>query len=374
MSDESVLGRATASGDAAVPGPRAIEGDDAPERGPEPERQAGPDHGAAPDPRRRRRRTVLLVLLLALAAAVALFGIWYLLNRKPISEFPLPGITIQPVPHYSYSIYDVVAPTGVAVNADGSRIYATQTEADPQVIAFDAAGNQVASFKPPVTAGREHVPVYVAVNPVNGDVYVSDRATGTVEVYAADGAHLRTFDPGPDLEGWAPLGLAFDAAGSLFVTSVGAPFQAVHRFAPDGAFVRTYGQPGDFNFPNGVAVDRTGNVYVTDSNNGRLVVFDGDGAEVAQIPRGARPGELGLPRGTTVDDAGRIYVADVTLQGVQVYKALTADVSQPEYLGRFGEQGSGDGGFRQPNAVAVDGRSHVYVADWRNNRIQVWTH
>jgi sugar lactone lactonase YvrE len=260
------------------------------------------------------------------------------------------------------------------VNADGSRIYATQTEGERQVIAFDGAGKQVASLKPPATATGDHVPVYVAVNPLNGDVYVSDRPAATVYVYSADGAYLRAFDPGPGLEGWAPLGLAFDTEGDLFVTSLGAPFQAVHEFAPDGTFVRTYGKADDFNFPNGVAVDAAGNVYVADSNNGRLVVFNRDGSQLGVIGPGSGAGNLGLPRGTAIDDSGRVYVADVSQQGVQVYGVLATGETRPRYIGGFGEEGSGDGAFRLPNAVAVDGRSRVYVADWRNNRIQVWSY
>jgi DNA-binding beta-propeller fold protein YncE len=380
---------ATSPADGTAPGPTLDTADMArPDGAPAPtggtvsgdgaatEQATTPDPEATPRRRGRRRRILLLLLPLLLLAATALlaFGGWYLVNRKPVSELPVPGIAVEAVPHYSFSIYDVVAPTGVAVSADGSRIYATQTEGDPQVIAFDGSGRQVASLKPPATSSGDHVPVYVAVNPVNGDVYVSDRPAGTIYVYSAAGSYLRAFDPGPSLRGWAPLGLAFDAKGNLFVTSVGAPFQAVHEFGPDGTLIRTYGKANDFNFPNGVAADAAGNVYVADSNNGRMVVFDPLGNRLGAIGRGAGTGDLGLPRGMAIDDSGRIYVADVSQQGVQVYHLLTAGESAPRHVGRFGEEGSGDGGFRLPNAVAVDGRSRVYVADWRNNRIQVWTY
>jgi Uncharacterized conserved protein len=360
MSDESTLPAAAQGADSVID-PLFADGG------------AATEPGTAPD-RQRRRRRILLLLLLAATAVLLLFGGWYLIFRKPISELPLPGITVAPVPHYSYSIYDVVAPTGVAVNADGSRIYATQTEGDRQVIAFDASGKQVASLKPPVTGGGDHVPVYIAVNPVNGDVYVSDRPAATVYVYSADGSYLRAFDPGPDLKGWAPLGLVFDPKGDLFVTNVGAPFQAVHEFGPDGTFIRTFGKADEFNFPNGVAVDTNGNVYVTDSDNGRLVVFDRDGNELGVIRRGVSVGDLGLPRGAAIDDSGRIYVADISQQGIQVYQALTTGQTAPKFISGFGEEGTADGSFRLPNAVAVDARSRVYVADWRNNRIQVWTY
>ena len=359
--DGSVLGPSIPIGDVAPGGEVASGG------------EVAPGGDVAPE-RGRRRRIALLLLLLAATAALMTIGGWYLLNRKPISELPVPGVTVEAVPHYSFSIYDVVAPTGVAVNADGSRIYAAQTEGDPQVVVFDGSGTVVGSLKAPATAGGTHLPVYVAVNPTSGDVYVSDRPAASIYIYSADGAYLRAFDPGPDLAGWAPLGLAFDTKGDLFVTSVGAPFQAVHEFGPDGTFVRTFGKANDFSFPNGVAVDASGNVYVADSNNGRLVVFAPDGSQLGVIGRGAGAGNLGLPRGIAIDDSGRVYVADLSLQGVQVYHVLATGDARPQNIGAFGEGGSGDGGFKLPNAVAVDGRSRVYVADWRNNRIQVWTY
>ena len=123
-----------------------------------------------------------------------------------------------------------------------------------------------------------------------------------------------------------------------------------------------------------MAVDANGNVYVSDSNNGRLVTFDRDGNELGVIRRGVSVGDLGLPRGAAIDDAGRIYVADVSQQGIQAYQAIATGERQPKFIGGFGEEGTADGAFRLPNAVAVDGRARVYVADWRNNRIQVWTY
>jgi DNA-binding beta-propeller fold protein YncE len=325
-------------------------------------------------PQHRRRRKALLIILLILFSAFLVFTGWYLVYRKPVTAIPLPGVTVEALPHYAFSIYGVTAPTGVAVNAEGSRIYATQTEGDPSVVVFDGSGNPIATLKPPANAGGNHVPVYVAVNPTNGDVYVSDRAAGAIYIYAPDGGYRRTFDPGSDLKGWAPLGLAFDSKGDLFVTSLGQPFQAVHEFGPDETFIQTFGKPDEFDFPNGVAVDANGNVYVSDSNNGRLFVFDPSGARVALVKRGASEGDLGLPRGLAIDDSNRIYVADIAVHGIQAYHTVALGDRAPKYIGRFGVEGSADGAFLFPNAVAVDSRSRLYVADWRNGRIQVWTY
>jgi DNA-binding beta-propeller fold protein YncE len=331
---------------------------------------------AAEDPdekRRRRRKAGILLLLASLLGVFVLFTGWYLINRKPVTELPLPGIA-ESIPHYAYSLYGVRAPTGVAVSPDGGRVYVTQTEGDPSVVIFDGNGTQLETVKPPVTTGGDHVPVYVALNPTNGDLYVSDRPTGSIYVYSKEGVFRSKFDPGEDLTGWQPLGMAFTPQGDLYVTDVSGPFNRVHRFAADGSFVRTIGEAGQFSFPNGVAIDSVGNVYVTDSNNGRLVIFDPSGQQRAVVGRGASEGDLGLPRGTAIDDDGRIYVVDTIAQGVQLYRVLGEQDRAPEYIGRFGIQGTQDGAFQYPNGVAVDTRARIYVTDWRNNRVQVWTY
>ena len=72
--------------------------------------------------------------------------------------------------------------------------------------------------------------------------------------------------------------MTFDAVGNLYVTDVGPEPPAGAGLRPSRqALIRTIGTTAGLNFPNGVAVDAAGNVYVTDSNNGRLVVFDADG-------------------------------------------------------------------------------------------------
>ncbi len=327
---------------------------------------------AGPEPVSRRRKA-LLVLLASTCAGFVVFSGWYLLNRKPITVLPLPVIAAEQVPHYAFSVYGVTAPTGVAVSTDGSRIYVTQTEQDAKVLVLDRDGRVLATAVPPASTGTQHTPVYVALSPTSGDLYVSDRPTGSIYVFSADGVYRRTFDPGPGLSGWQPLGLSFDQHGDLFVTDVSGPYHRVHELGPDGALLRTIGSAGLFNFPNGVAADSAGNIYVSDSNNGRLVVFDPSGDQVAVIRRGAAQGDLGLPRGIAIDGDGRVYVVDTMAQGVQIYHAYQAGGRTPAFIGRFGAEGTADGGFEYPNAVAADARGRIYVTDWRNNRVQVWS-
>ncbi len=215
---------------------------------------------------------------------------------------------------------------------------------------------------------------YVAVNPTNGDVWTTDRTAGLVYVYAADGTFKEVFNSGEKYASWQPLGIGFDAKGDVYVTDVSGATQLVHEFLPDGTLVRDFGADDSLGFPNGVAVDSAGNVYVSDSNNGRLLVYSSTGARIGVVERGSAADQLGMPRGIVVDDRSQVYVVDTSAQHVQVYSTLAAGQASPRYLDAFGSEGTVDGTFEFPNGIAVDGRGRVYVADWNNNRIQVWSY
>ena len=163
--------------------------------------------------RRRRRKAIILVGLLALLTIFSMFAGWYLITRKPISELPLPGISDETLPHYEFSIYGIDRPIGIVASPSGDRIYVAETAGDRTVIAYDGKGTEVARFVPPDSVPGSRIPVYVALDPVAGEVYVSDRATAKIYVYSPDGTYQRTFEPKPKPADWQPLGLAFDRAG-----------------------------------------------------------------------------------------------------------------------------------------------------------------
>jgi DNA-binding beta-propeller fold protein YncE len=325
---------------------------------------------AQPEDRRRRRKILILLLLLGSLLVLLGIAIWYLLFRQPL---PLPIIPPPSVPSYSTSIYGAADPSGVAVSPAGDRIYVAETGGDKVVRIFDAGGNELGVLQPPAESGAEHVPVYLAVDPTNADVYVSDRPAGAVYVYDRDGTFKSEFRPAVAIEGWQPLGLTFDADGNLYVTDLAAPARVL-KFDATGKLLLTFGDGEGMNFPNGVAVDADGLIYVTDSNNGRLLVFGTDGVLLSKIGRGAGAGNLGLPRGIAIDGQGRAFVVDSSGQGVLVYRALASGQEQPEHLGFFGGHGVADGQFAFPMGVAVDTHGRVYVADTANGRIQVWSY
>ena len=325
------------------------------------------------EPRRRRRKAILALLLLGLLAMLMTIAIWYLLFRQPI-PVPLPIIPESKVPAYATAVYGSQQPSGVAVSPSGDRIYVAQSAGDRSGAVFDAGGTKVGTMAPPASTGTDHAPVYLAVDPLTSEVYVSDRLTGMIYIYDRDGAYQRELTLAVPRPGWQPLGLAFDTAGNLYVTDLSGPYQKVLVIDRTARVIRTLGENDKLNFPNCVAVDGAGNVFVTDSNNGRLLMFDTNGTVRAQVGRGAGQGNLGLPRGLAVDESGRVFVADSTGQGVFFYRAPADDSRRLDYLGFVGGEGVGEAQFEFPNSVSVDARGRVYVADTFNDRVQIWSY
>jgi DNA-binding beta-propeller fold protein YncE len=325
----------------------------------------------SPEERRRRRRFVLLFLLLGGMLLMILLIIWYLLFRQPL---PLPVPTVIDLPEYTTSLYGASNPIGVGTTSDGSRIYVAQSEGDRLVLVLDANGNEIGTAEPGTETGLDHVPVWVALDPLTDDLYVSDRPTGSVIVYDKDGTYLRTFSQAVRNPGWQPMGLAFDAAGNLYVANLAGLAARVEMYDRAGNLIRTFGDTDQLSFPNGIAVSKDGDLFVADSNNGRLLAYRPDGTLIAQVGRGVNEGKLGMPRGVAVDGSNRVYVGDATGQGISILQWTSGAGAKFDYLGFIGSYGVDDGHFNFPNGVAVDGRGRIYVGDSRNNRVQIWSY
>ncbi|MBL8762933.1 MAG: NHL repeat-containing protein [Phycisphaerae bacterium] len=122
------------------------------------------------------------------------------------------------------------------------------------------------------------------------------------------------------------------------------------------------------NHPRGVASDAAGNIYVADTNNHRVRVYDRAGAFLFGFGgRGAGNGQLNGPFGIAVDAQGNIVVADTGNNRVQVFSGAGV------YKFKFGSTGTGNGQFRFPAGIAVGPTGDIYVADTDNDRVQVFS-
>ncbi len=118
----------------------------------------------------------------------------------------------------------------------------------------------------------------------------------------------------------------------------------------------------------GVAIDHVGdNIYWVDEGNDfiyRFPLTSSGGAPMTMGTEGIGNSQFHSPHGIAVDRTGNVYVADTTNYRIQIFdKDLT-------YISQFGGEGTGAGQFESPWAVTVDKYGYIYVTDTGNNRIQ----
>jgi sugar lactone lactonase YvrE len=178
-------------------------------------------------------------------------------------------------------------------------------------------------------------------------------------------------DPNP-LNG--PSDLAIGPSGELYV--VDTLNGRVQVFDSFGVFVRMWGSAGDgigqFNFVGGgdgfgaIDVDQQGNVFVTDWVNRRVQRFDQDGRFITSWGAVDAAGTqfFSIASGLAVDRDGNVYVSDYERQKVFKFNR------EGTLLISWGERGAGEGQLNSPFYVFVASDDSVYVADLGNNRIQ----
>jgi hypothetical protein len=161
--------------------------------------------------------------------------------------------------------------------------------------------------------------------------------------------------------------VAVDSEGHIHVLRRGDP--PILVFAPDGVFLRAYGEGAIFD-PHGISIDARNRVWVVDRDAHEVVVFAISGAPILTLgerhePRWADP--FNHPTRAAVAADGEIYVAD-GYGNARVHRFSP----QGEWIASFGEVGHGPGQFMTPHSVIVDRQDRVLVCDRENNRVQVF--
>ena len=133
----------------------------------------------------------------------------------------------------------------------------------------------------------------------------------------------------------------------------------------------------------GVALDGSGNLYIADEDNSRVRKVDGSGTITTVAGTGtagfsgdggpATSAELNFPGGVAVDGSGNLYIADAINHRVRKVDG-SGTITTVAGTGTFGF--SGDGGpatsaeLNDPDGVAVDGSGNLYIADFDNSRVR----
>src|SRR5262245_18877390 len=170
-----------------------------------------------------------------------------------------------------------------------------------------------------------------------------------------------------------PTNLALGPNGDLFITD-GYGNARVHKFAPDGRLICSWGEPGggrgQFRIPHGIAVDREGTVYVADRENSRIQLFSSDGKFLEEWPEIARPCQI------TFDTEGNALVAELGYRA-GMWPGISAPTphgtggrvrifdSRGQLLTRWGggDEPTSTGDFYAPHDVCIDSHGDIYVAE-----------
>lgn len=139
----------------------------------------------------------------------------------------------------------------------------------------------------------------------------------------------------------------------------------VQVFDYDGNSLFQFGKSGEkkgeFRFPYGIAADAAGRIYVADMYNGNISVFDQDGTFLNYF---GTADDFKGPAGLQID-GNYLYVSDVNKHKILVY---TLDGKK---MMEFGAKGEQNGQLRSPNAVFVK-NGQIFISDTGNDRVQVF--
>ena len=323
-------------------------------------------------PNESRMAPKLLLLAALLITGTVLVGAYALPAETPSAEGPpiaLGGLSqlVFPAP----VIAQVEQPAGepwtmpVAAAVVGNTTFVLDT-GNNRVLKLDPAGRVLATFdtadgggppmQQPLAIASDGIHLFIA-NSLAADLLVLDltgRLQRVVSLEAAPG------EPAP-----RPIGVAVMPGGGLAVSD--ADNHRVLRLDGEGHVLwsagtgaRAGGQEG-FNVPGALTVDGSGNIYVVDTLNGRVVELSPDGAFLRQFGRlGDSAGTLSRPKGVAVDAEGRVFVSDGLLAAVEVFAA------DGTYVGFIGRRDPADPTspslFQAPAGLLLAGET-LYVTD-----------
>jgi hypothetical protein len=356
------------------------------------------------------------------------FAALMLLAGALYAQPPVPVIPFDSIPGYfKYSPdMNLGEVLGVAVNSKGHVLMINHPgsgttgplygNASTQLLEFDEAGKFVREVGRGVYGlGYAHGARYDKYD----NLWIVDKGTHTVMRFNPAGyvtLNLGRRPEGPDEPDWfkgnglgrggievrpappaidgyfrSPTDVAFDSDDNIYISD-GYVNSRVAKYDKHGNWVKSWGQrggggphadqnPGSFNTPHNIGIDRQNNVYVADRGNRRIQVFDRDGnfknfivlnapydkkrhPVLGNVPANApdetQPWTICITQGptqylyTSDQEPGRIY--KLTLDG--------------KIVGMFGESGHDLGQFNWVHGLACPSENTLYVADMNNWRVQ----
>ena len=201
-------------------------------------------------------------------------------------------------------------------------------------------------------------------------VYVADQRVGAVFIFNPETHDTQFIRNGYEAHFGLINGLAIDDDDRLFVSD-----GKMHRVMIFNAKHEVENQITDgLQDPVGLALDTTNRfLYVVDTQQDQVIVYDADSLKLLRrIGTGGKnhflttAGDFGAPQGVALDSEGNVYVTDTMNNRVEIFDA------DGNFISLFGNHGDGPGYLSRPKGIAVDGDGHIWVADQMQDRLQVF--
>ena len=166
------------------------------------------------------------------------------------------------------------------------------------------------------------------------------------------------------------IGLAMDDNDRLFVSDPGLRHVLVFDANHKAEDVITDGMVE----PGGLAIDKENRLlYVADVELDQVLVYDADTFKLLRKigttghnHELTTPGDFAKPTGVAVDEDGNLYVCDTLNNRIEIFDA------DGKFISTYGKAGDGPGYFSRPKGVAIDSDGHIWVADGMQDRVQVF--
>jgi sugar lactone lactonase YvrE len=292
---------------------------------------------------------------------------------------------------YNNRVRRVDAATGIITTIAGNG-YGAGTSSGGGYSGDGGPADSAELFNPDGVALDGRGNVYIAdVN--NNRIRKVDAGTGIITTITGNGTqYLNAGDGGPatSAELYNPLSVALDSSGNIYIADfsnrriqkVTVATGIITTVAGGGNDSLGDGGPADsvqLNYPSGVALDASGNIYIADQGNNRIRKVDGVTGIITTVAGGgiyfynlgdggpADSASLNDPAGVALDSRGNIYIADEYNRRVRKVDAVTGIITT---VAGGGTHGLGDGGpadsagLSYPTSVALDSIGNIYIADY----------
>ena len=273
------------------------------------------------------------------------------------------GIQVDP--------FGLAKPYGVV--AKNKRIYVSDTQ-QRAVMLFDLQQRKVSTIG---TEGPGRLLKPLGMDISNDDeLYVADISAKRVAVYDLDGNYLRAI--GSEQQFIRPVGVATHPTKPLLYVSDtgGLDTNRHHVFIfnrKTGKHLKTIGMrgqgEGQFNLPLQISMTPEAKLYVVDSANFRVQIFDDEGNFIGKFGQlGRRSGQFSRPKGIATDLEGKIYVSDTAFGNFQIFSPKGELLL---FIGTRATSG-GPGRYSLPAGIDVDEEGRIYVVDQFFRKVDIF--